>query len=68
MSKGAVMAAASLVELDERIAAIRENIRELTEQAAAYSGAEDETRTADRIAEQEKLLASLLQERKSLAG
>jgi hypothetical protein len=68
MSKGAVMAAATLVELDERIAAIRENIRELTEQAAAYSGAEDETRTADRIAEQEQLLASLLQERKSLAG
>jgi hypothetical protein len=68
MSKGAVMAAATLVELDERIAAVRENIRELTEQAAAYSGAEDETRTADRIAEQEQLLASLLQERKSLAG
>jgi hypothetical protein len=62
------MAAATLVELDERIAAVRENIRELTEQAAAYSGAEDETRTADRIAEQEQLLASLLQERKSLAG
>jgi hypothetical protein len=62
------MAAATLVELDERIAAIRENIRELTEQAAAYSGAEDETRTADRIAEQEQLLASLLKERKSLAG
>jgi hypothetical protein len=61
-------AAATLVELDERIAAIRENIRELTEQAAAYSGAEDEARTADRIAEQESLLASLLKERQSLAG
>lgn len=60
-------AAATLVELDERIAAIRENIRELTEQAAAYSGAEDEARTADRIAEQEQLLATLLKERQSLA-
>lgn len=60
--------AATLVELDERIAAIRENIRELTEQAAAYSGAEDEARTADRMAEQESLLASLLKERQSLAG
>jgi len=68
-AKGAVMAtAATLVELDERIAAIRENIRELTEQAAAFSGAEDEARTADRIAEQELLLASLLKERQSLAG
>ncbi len=60
-------AAATLVELDERIAAIRENIRELTERAAAFSGAEDEARTADRIVEQEQLLASLLKERKSLA-
>jgi hypothetical protein len=60
-------APATRIELDERIAAIRENIRELTEQAAAYSGAEDEARTADRIAEQEQLLASLLKERQSLA-
>jgi hypothetical protein len=60
-------APANRIELDERIAAIRENIRELTEQAAAYSGAEDEARTADRIAEQEQLLASLLKERQSLA-
>ena len=47
------MAHASLEELDERIAIVRDNIRELTEQAAALSGAEDETRAADRIAEQE---------------
>jgi hypothetical protein len=63
-----VAAPATRIELDERIAAIRENIRELTEQAAAYSGAEDEARTADRLAEQEQLLASLLKERQSLAG
>jgi hypothetical protein len=60
--------AATLVELDERIAAVRENIRELTEQAAAYSGAEDDERAAERIAEQERLLASLLKERQALVG
>jgi hypothetical protein len=60
------MAAASLVELDERIAVVRDNIRELTEQAAALSGSQDETRAADRIAEQERLLADLLKERESL--
>ena len=50
--KGA-MTGPTIIELDERIAMIRENINELVEQAAAYSGAEDENRTADRIAEQE---------------
>ena len=59
------MAHASLEELDERIAIVRDNIRELTEQAAALSGAEDETRASDRIAEQERLLAELLEERES---
>jgi hypothetical protein len=63
---GAFMAAASLVKLDERIAVVRDNIRELTEQAAALSGAQDEARAADRIAEQERLLADLLKERESL--
>jgi hypothetical protein len=66
-NQGSVMAA-TLAELDTRIAAVRENIRELTEQAAAYSGAEDDARTADRIAEQEQLLAALLKERQALAG
>jgi hypothetical protein len=60
------MTYASLEELDQRIAIVRDNIRELTEQAAALSGAEDETRAADRIAEQERLLAELLEERDSL--
>ena len=60
------MAQASLEELDERIAIVRDNIRELTEQAAALSGAEDETRTADRIADQERQLAELLKERELL--
>jgi rubrerythrin len=60
------MAEASLEELDERIALIRDNIRELTEQAAALSGAQDETLASDRIAEQERRLAELLKERESL--
>ena len=53
------MAATSLVELDERIAEVRDNIRELMEQAAAFSGAGDEARAADRLAKQEALLAEL---------
>jgi len=59
--------ASALNDLDARIAAIRENIRELTEQAAAYSGAADEARTADRISEQESQLAELLKERAALS-
>ena len=49
-------------ELGGRIAAVRDNLRQLVEQAAGHSGAADESRTADRIAEQEALLASLLKE------
>jgi hypothetical protein len=54
-------------ELDRRIAVVRENLRTLVEQAAAYSGAADEARTADRIAEQEALLAELEAEKARLA-
>lgn len=52
-----------LSELDNRIAAIRENLRNLTEQATAFSGAADESRIADRIADQEARLTALLRER-----
>ena len=52
-----------LSELDRHIAVVRENIRVLIEQAAAYSGAEDEARNAGRIAEQDALLTKLLEER-----
>ena len=57
---------ATLTDLKARIAAIRENIRELIEQAAAYSGAADQERTADRIADQEAQLAALLKKRDAL--
>jgi hypothetical protein len=60
--------AETLAELDAAIAAIRDNIRELIEQAAAYSGAADEERTADRIAKQEARLEELLKKRQALAG
>ncbi len=59
--------AAALAALEKEIADVRENIRDLTEQAAAYSGAEDDALTADRIAEQEALLARLQKERDALA-
>ena len=60
------MSEQSLTELDQRIAMIRQNINELIEQAAAYSGAEDETRNADRIEQQEQELARLIELREAL--
>ena len=53
-------------ELEERIAIVRENIRQLIEQAAAYSGAEDEDRNADRIAQQTEELERLIKQRDAL--
>jgi hypothetical protein len=53
----------SLPELDDRIAIARDNIRQLTEQATASLGAEQEDRTADRIAQQNEELQRLLKER-----
>jgi hypothetical protein len=55
--------AATLIQLDERIASIRENLRDLIEQAAARSGAGDESRADDMIAAQEDELAKLVKER-----
>jgi len=57
----------SVAELDERIAIVRENIRQLVEQAAGYSGAEDEERNADRIAQQTAELDQLTKQRDALA-
>jgi uncharacterized small protein (DUF1192 family) len=46
-------------EINDRIAILRDNIRQLTEQAAAFSGAADEERSANRIAEQQDELDRL---------
>ena len=56
----------SLLELEQRLAIIRDNIRQLVEQAAAFSGAEDEARNADRIAQQTEELEKLVKQRDAL--
>jgi hypothetical protein len=57
----------NIAEIDERIAAVRENLRELVEQAAAYSGAADEELISRRIAEQEAELELLTKQRDKLS-
>ncbi len=47
-------------ELEERVAVVRQNLAELIEQAAAFSGAGDEALAADRIARQEEELKKLV--------
>ncbi len=56
----------SLTELEERIAIARDNIRQLIEQATVNSGAEDEDRNADRIAQQSEELQRLIKQRDAL--
>jgi len=58
----------TLAEINRRIAIVQDNLRELIEQAAAFSGAEDEERNADRIADQEAKLAELEKQRNALLG
>ena len=58
----------SLTELDDRIAILRGNIRQLIEQAAAVSGGQNEERIADRIAQQTAELDKLVAEREALGG
>jgi hypothetical protein len=53
----------SLSELNDRIAVVRDNLRQLVEQAAASSGAQDEERTSARIAQQQEQLDKLVKER-----
>jgi hypothetical protein len=54
------------LSLPERMAIVRDNIRQLIEQAAANSGAGDESRNADRIAAQQEELDRLSKERDAL--
>ena len=56
----------SRTELNDRIAVIRGNIRQLVEQAAASSGAQDEERISGRIAQQQDELDKLIKERDAM--
>jgi hypothetical protein len=56
----------SLPELEKHIAIVRDNIRQLVEQAAASSGAGDEDRNANRIAQQTEELERLIKQRDAL--
>ena len=58
--------AATLAEIENRIQLVQDNLRQLVEQAAAYSGAADEERNAGRIADQQAKLDALLKEREAL--
>jgi hypothetical protein len=55
-----------LGDLEDRIAMLRDNIRQLIEQAAASSGAGDESRNADRIADQQAELDKLVKQRDAI--
>ena len=52
----------STSEIADRIAIVRDNIRQITEQAAALSGAADEERNAERLWSQNEELEELLKE------
>ena len=60
------MSGASLAEIDQRLAIARDNLRQLVEQAAAFSGAGDEERMTTRIAEQEAEVERLIEQREAL--
>jgi hypothetical protein len=53
-------------ELDDRIAILQDNLRQLVEQAAAFSGSADDDRTSMRISEQSSELEDLLARRETL--
>ena len=55
-----------LAEIDDRIASVTDDLRELSEQAAAYSGAADEELASERIAEREAELERLTKQRDEL--
>lgn len=56
----------SLEEIENRIAIVRDNLRQLVEQAAAQSGASDDDRASQRIADYEAELAQLKEQRETL--
>lgn len=60
------MVSPAVADLDRRIAIIRNNLRDLTEMAAASSGASNEELASERIAEQEAELQTLTKQREEL--
>jgi uncharacterized small protein (DUF1192 family) len=56
----------SASELDDRIAVLRDNIRQLVEQAAGLSGNADDDRASDRIARQSDELEKLIARREAI--
>ena len=58
----------TLEELDQDIAKVRANLRDLIEQDTARSGAADEERGDALISQEEALLKRLLEQRKAIAG
>ena len=57
-----------LAEIEMRLSIAQENLRQLTEQAAAYSGAKDEELAAERIKDQEDEIMRLTKLRAELTG
>jgi hypothetical protein len=54
-------------EIDRRIAILRDNLRQLVEQASGSSGAADEERASQRIADQQAELDQLIKQRDGLS-
>jgi hypothetical protein len=57
----------NIADIDERIAIVKDNLRELVEQSASYSGAGDDELVSRRIAEQEEELEMLKNRRDELS-
>lgn len=57
-----------LDEINRRIAILRDNLRSLVEQGAAFAGAADEARISERIADVEARLEELLKQRDALSN
>ena len=57
-----------LREVERLIQVVEDNLRQLQEEATAVSGAADEERIANRIADQEAKLTALLRQRDVLIG
>ncbi|MBV8186862.1 MAG: hypothetical protein JOY64_34120 [Alphaproteobacteria bacterium] len=58
----------AVAEIDNQIAIVRDNLRQLVEQAASSSGAANEELLSQRITEQEAKLALLRKQREEAAS